>query len=48
LILVEHAVEIFKALPKGQLFIVPATEHHTFELAAPLLNPVMLQFLNSP
>jgi pimeloyl-ACP methyl ester carboxylesterase len=34
LIPVEHAVEIFKALPKGQLFIVPATEHHTFELAA--------------
>lgn len=48
LIPVEHAVEIFKALPKGQLFIVPATEHHTFELAAPLLNPVMLTFLNSP
>ncbi len=48
LIPVEHAVEIFKALPKGQLFIVPATEHHTFELAAPLLNHVMLQFLNSP
>lgn len=48
LIPVEHAVEIFKALPKGQLFIVPATEHHTFELAAPLLNTVMLQFLNSP
>jgi pimeloyl-ACP methyl ester carboxylesterase len=48
LIPVEHAVEIFKALPKGQLFIVPATEHHTFDLAAPLLNPVMLKFLNSP
>jgi len=48
LIPVEHAVEIFKALPKGQLFIVPATEHHTFELAAPLLNPMMLTFLNSP
>jgi len=48
LIPVEHAVEIFKALPRGQLFIVPATEHHTFELAAPLLNPVMLTFLNSP
>lgn len=48
LIPVEHAVEIFKALPKGQLFIVPATEHHTFELAAPLLNPVMLTFLDSP
>ena len=48
LIPVEHAVEIFKALPKGQLFILPATEHHTFDLAAPLLNPVMLTFLNSP
>lgn len=48
LIPVEHAVEIFKALPKGQLYILPNTEHHTFELAAPLMNPVMLNFFNSP
>lgn len=48
LIPVEHAVEIYKALPKGQLFVVPGTEHHTFELASNLLNPVMLSFFNSP
>jgi len=30
LVPIEHAFEIFKALPKGQLFVVPGTGHHTF------------------
>jgi len=48
LVPIEHAFEIFKALPKGQLFVVPGTGHHTFESAAPIVNPVILSFINAP
>jgi len=48
LVPIDHAFEIFKALPKGQLFVVPGTGHHTFESAAPIVNPVILSFINAP
>jgi pimeloyl-ACP methyl ester carboxylesterase len=48
LVPIEHAFEIFKALPKGQLFVVPGTGHHTFGSAAPIINPVILSFINAP
>ena len=48
LVPIEHAFEIFKALPKGQLFVVPGTGHHTFESASSIVNPVILSFINAP
>ena len=48
LIPVEHAVEIFKALPNGKLLVVPGTRHHTFKDAASIVNPIIMSFINAP
>jgi pimeloyl-ACP methyl ester carboxylesterase len=45
---VEHAVEIFKALPNAQLLVLPGTGHHTFRSAASVINPIALAFINAP
>lgn len=45
---VEHAIEIFRALPNGQLLVLPGTAHHTFKSAASTVNPIISTFINAP
>jgi pimeloyl-ACP methyl ester carboxylesterase len=44
----EHSLEIFRALRKGQLLMLPATGHNTFRQTPDLLNPAILKFLGAP
>lgn len=44
----DHTLEIFKTLPKAQLLVLPGTKHRTFQTAAGVLNPLLLNFLDSP
>ncbi len=44
----EHTMEIFRSLPKAQLLILPGTGHHTFDEAADMFNPIILDFLDMP
>jgi pimeloyl-ACP methyl ester carboxylesterase len=44
----DHTLENFKALAKGQLLVLPGTKHLTFQTAAAVLNPMILNFLDSP
>jgi pimeloyl-ACP methyl ester carboxylesterase len=44
----EETVELFRALPHGQLFIVPATAHDTFTHRPELMNAVIRAFLDEP
>jgi len=41
----EQTIEMFRALPKAQLFIVPATGHDTFIDSAAVVNPVLKGFI---
>ncbi len=43
---IEGALEIYRALPHGQLFIVPASGHGTFLDRAELVNLAVRQFLD--
>jgi len=43
----EHTVEIYRALRRGQLFVVPGTPHDTFELRPEWMNAVVLSFLDA-
>jgi pimeloyl-ACP methyl ester carboxylesterase len=43
----EHTLEIFQALPRAQLCILPGTGHDTFQSAASELNPMILRFLDA-
>ncbi len=43
----EHTVEIYKALPKGQLLILPDTGHGTFDTRADWILPVLFAFLDA-
>jgi pimeloyl-ACP methyl ester carboxylesterase len=45
---IDHTLEIFKALPKAQLLVLPGTGHHTFKTAANTLNPIILSFIDAP
>lgn len=45
LIRLEHTVDLYRALPNAQLFIVPDTGHGTFDGRPNLVNPVLLGFL---
>jgi pimeloyl-ACP methyl ester carboxylesterase len=45
---IEENAEIFRALPKGQLFIVPASGHGTFTTRAELVNLAIREFLDQP
>ena len=47
-VLVEHAVEIFRALPDAQLCVLPATGHNTFIPRAGWLLPMLMSFLDAP
>ena len=43
----EETTEIFRGLPHGQLFLVPGTEHGTFQNRPDLLNLAVKEFLDS-
>lgn len=44
----EHALEMYRALPHGQLLVLPDTGHDTFNTRAPLLNTLLIAFLDAP
>jgi pimeloyl-ACP methyl ester carboxylesterase len=44
----DHTIEIYGAIPKAALFIVPATEHATFRDRPEWINPVIRAFLEGP
>jgi pimeloyl-ACP methyl ester carboxylesterase len=44
----EEITEMYRALPHGQLLILPATGHPTFSERPELLNPAMRAFLEAP
>ncbi len=44
----EETTEIYRGLSKGQLLILPATEHGTFEQRPELLNAALKEFLEQP
>jgi pimeloyl-ACP methyl ester carboxylesterase len=45
---IEETTEIYRALPKGQLIIVPGTGHGTFLLRPELVNLAIREFLDQP
>jgi pimeloyl-ACP methyl ester carboxylesterase len=45
---IEDNTEIFRDLPHGQLFIVPATSHRTFNGRPDLVNLAIREFLDQP
>lgn len=45
---IEEYLEIYRALPKGELFIVPATGHGTFARRPELVNQAIRTFLEHP
>ena len=45
---IEDNAEIFRDLPRGQLFIVPASNHGTFNKRPDLVNFAIREFLNEP
>jgi pimeloyl-ACP methyl ester carboxylesterase len=44
----EHTLELYRALPNAQLFIVPDCRHNTFNGKPDLVNAVLLGFLDTP
>lgn len=44
----EETVELFRGLPRGQLFVVPATGHYTFTHRPQLMNATIRAFLDEP
>lgn len=44
----EHAVEMFRLLPHGQLAVLPCTDHMTLVKRADWLVPMIELFLDSP
>lgn len=45
-ITLEHTLEIFHALPAGELCVLPGTDHATFSGRSEWLNPIISAFLN--
>ncbi|MGA3040749.1 MAG: alpha/beta hydrolase [Bryobacteraceae bacterium] len=45
---VEENAEIFRGLPHGQLIIVPASNHGTFNQRPGLVNLAIREFLDQP
>src|ERR1700691_2425352 len=45
---IEENSEIFRDLPNGQLIIVPASNHGTFNKRPELVNLAIREFLNPP
>jgi pimeloyl-ACP methyl ester carboxylesterase len=44
----EHTLEIFHALPKAELCVLPGTDHATFSGRSDWLNPIISSFLDRP
>lgn len=44
----EHALEMYRTVPRGQLLVLPETAHDTFNAGAALLNPALIAFLDAP
>jgi pimeloyl-ACP methyl ester carboxylesterase len=42
----EHTLKVYRALPRGQLYILPDTRHGTFVQRPQWVNPVVLSFLD--
>ena len=47
-ITLEHTLQIFHALPKSELCVLPGTDHATFSGRAEWLNPIISAFLDRP
>lgn len=47
LISLEHTIELYRNLPKGQLYIVPAADHGPFILYPEIVNPEIIRFFES-
>jgi pimeloyl-ACP methyl ester carboxylesterase len=45
---IEETAEIFRALPHGELFVVPGTGHGTFQGRPDLVNLAVIEFLDRP
>jgi pimeloyl-ACP methyl ester carboxylesterase len=45
LINLEHTIQLYRNLPKGQLYILPATDHGAFILYPEIVNPEIIRFL---
>ena len=45
---IEENAEIFRGLPRGQLIIVPASDHGTFTERPDLVNLAIREFLDQP
>jgi pimeloyl-ACP methyl ester carboxylesterase len=43
----EHAVEFYRALPNGELAIVPGTSHGLLVEKPSLCNQIMIEFMTS-
>jgi pimeloyl-ACP methyl ester carboxylesterase len=44
----EETLEIFRGVPRGQLFIVPGTGHDTFNDRADTVNAALRRFFDAP
>jgi len=44
----EHTLQIFHALPQGELCILPGTDHGTFSGRPEWINPIVSNFLDRP
>ena len=47
-ITLEHTLQIFQALPRAELCVLPGTEHATFSSRPEWLNPIISAFLDRP
>jgi pimeloyl-ACP methyl ester carboxylesterase len=47
-ITLEHTLQIFQALPKAELCVLPGTDHATFSGRPEWLNPIISAFLDRP
>jgi pimeloyl-ACP methyl ester carboxylesterase len=45
---IEETTEIFRGLPRGQLFVLPGTGHGTFQTRPELINIAVSEFLDQP
>ena len=47
-ITLEHTITIYRTIPNAELFVLPGTDHGTFDTRPGLVNPVVLNFLDGP
>lgn len=47
MIRLDHVLDVYRALPNAQLFILPDTGHGTFQSRPELVNRVLLEFLRA-